>query len=42
VKFRKLITPVAVPESDGELASLITVYGNIAAPDAIPVAMPST
>ena len=42
VKFRKLITPVAVPESDGGLASLITVYGNIAAPDAIPVAIPNT
>ena len=42
VKFRKLTTPVAVPPNCGGLASLITVYGSIAAPDASPATRPST
>ena len=41
VKFRKLTTPVAVPLTSGGLASLITVYGSIAAPDAMPATSPS-
>src|SRR4029077_11346010 len=40
VKFRKLTTPVAGPLIDGGLASLMTVYGSIAAPDAIPATSP--
>src|SRR5262249_32515003 len=42
VKLIKLITPVAVPPNCGGLASLITVYGSIAAPDATPATSPST
>ena len=41
VKFKKLMTPVAVPPNCGGLASLITVYGSIAAPDAIPATRPT-
>src|SRR4051794_41838364 len=40
VKLRKLITPVAVPPNCGGLASLMTVYGIIAAPDAKPATRP--
>jgi len=40
VKFRKFTTPVAVPLISGGLASLITVYGSIAAPEARPAAIP--
>ena len=40
VKFRKLTTPVAVPLTAGGLASLITVYGTIAAPEANPATSP--
>ena len=36
-KDQKLIAPVEVPLSSGGLASLITVYGSIAAPDAMPI-----
>ena len=36
VKLRKFTTPVAVPLYSGGLASLITVYGSIAAPEAMP------
>ena len=42
VKFRKLTTPVAVPLNSGGLASLITVYGSIAAPEATPATRPRT
>ena len=42
VKLRKLTTPVAVPLICGGLASLITVYGSIAAPEAMPATRPST
>ena len=42
MKFRKLTTPVAVPLSSGGLASLMTVYGSIAAPDAMPATRPRT
>src|SRR4030095_3860763 len=38
----KLTTPVAVPLIEGGFASLMTVYGSIAAPDAIPASKPST
>ena len=41
VKFKKFTTPVAVPACSGAFASLITVYGSIAAPDAMPATMPS-
>ena len=34
VKFRKFTTPVAVPLISGGFASLITVYGSMAAPEA--------
>ncbi len=36
MKFRKFTTPVAVPLNSGGLASLMTVYGSIAAPEAMP------
>src|SRR5580765_6690635 len=36
VKFKKLMTPVAVPLTRGGLASLMIVYGSIAAPLATP------
>ena len=36
------MTPVAVPLICGGFASLITVYGSIAAPEAIPATRPST
>src|SRR5262249_27718603 len=42
VKLMKLMTPVADPPNSGGLASLITEYGNIAAPDATPSRMPTT
>src|SRR5262245_46357800 len=42
VKLMKLTTPVAVPLTFGGFASLMTVYGIIAAPDAIPATRPST
>src|SRR6187549_92542 len=42
VKFRKFTTPLAVPLISGGLASLMTVYGSIAAPDAMPATRPST
>jgi len=35
-----LNTPVAVPLAEAGLAALITGYGNIAAPDAMPVRRP--
>src|SRR5262245_6987253 len=41
-KFRKLMTPVAVPLASGGLASLMPVYGSIAAPLATPATMPRT
>src|SRR4051812_15218591 len=41
VKFRKLTTPVAVPLSSGGFTSLMTEYGSMAAPDAIPIRMPT-
>ena len=42
VKLMKLMTPVAVPPTRGGFASLITVYGIIAAPEAIPITRPRT
>src|SRR5262245_48852641 len=41
-KFRKLMTPVAVPLISGGFASLMTVYGSIAAPLATPATRPTT
>ena len=41
VKFRKLMTPVAVPLTSGGFASLMTVYGSIAAPEAMPATSPT-
>ena len=40
--LRKFTTPVAVPLTLGGLASLMTVYGSMAAPDAVPVTKPRT
>src|SRR5262245_30139636 len=37
----KLTTPVAVPLISGGFASLITVYGSMAAPEAMPATRPS-
>src|SRR5215471_10086677 len=40
VKLMKLTTPVAVPLMSGGLTSLMTVYGIIAAPEAMPATRP--
>ena len=42
VKLMKLMMPVAEPPSSGGLASLMTEYGSIAAPEATPIRMPTT